>query len=69
MIIDDIFMSFAPNTNCGYMLDPPRQSGSNKYPETMIFGQNKYNNINSIKPKFFFMKSEVTRVFIIRVLK
>ena len=27
---------FAQNINCGYTLEPPRQGGSNKYPESLF---------------------------------
>ena len=28
----DIFLSFAQNMDCGYMLEPPQRGGSNEYP-------------------------------------
>ena len=33
----DIFLVFAQNIDCGYTLEPPRQSGSNKYPQSMFW--------------------------------
>ena len=32
MKISDIFLIFAQNIDCGYMLEPPRRGGSNEYP-------------------------------------
>ena len=32
MKISDIFLIFARNIDCGYMLEPPRRGGSNEYP-------------------------------------
>ena len=29
----DIFLIFAQNIDCGYTLEPPRQGGSNEYPQ------------------------------------
>ena len=34
----DIFQISAKNKDCGYSLEPPRQSGSNEYPHS-VFGQ------------------------------
>ena len=33
----DIFPIPAQNIDCGYSLEPPRQGGSNEYPQSMIF--------------------------------
>ena len=33
----DIFHISAENIDCGYSLEPPRQSGSNEYPQSMFF--------------------------------
>ena len=30
------FLMFAQNIDCGYMLEPPRWGGSNKYPQSMF---------------------------------
>ena len=32
---------FAQNIDCGYMLEPPCQSGSNEYPQSMFWSKNK----------------------------
>ena len=40
----DIFLIFAQNIDCGYMLEPPRRGGSNEYPQSII------------KPPFFYIK-------------
>ena len=32
----DIFLIFAQNIDCGYTLEPPRQGGSNEYPQSMF---------------------------------
>ena len=32
----DIFVIFAQNIDCGYMLEPPGQGGSNEYPQSMF---------------------------------
>ena len=31
-----IFLIFAQNIDCGYSLEPPRQGGSNVYPQSMF---------------------------------
>ena len=33
----DIFLIFAPNIDCGYVLEPPRRGGSNEY-HNLCFG-------------------------------
>ena len=32
----DIFHISAQNIDCGYLLEPPRRGGSNKYPQSMF---------------------------------
>ena len=32
----NIFLIFAQNINCGYTFEPPRQGGSNKYPNSFL---------------------------------
>ena len=39
----DFFLIFAQNIDCGYMLEPPRRGGSNEYPQTMFWSENKKN--------------------------
>ena len=34
--IQCILLIFAQNIDCGYLLDPPRQGGSNEYPQSML---------------------------------
>ena len=36
-----IFIIFARNIDCGYMLEPPRRGGSNEYPQSMFWSKNK----------------------------
>ena len=36
----DIFLIFAQNIDCGYMLEPPRRGGSNEYPQSMFWSKN-----------------------------
>ena len=31
------FLILLKNNSCGYSLEPPRQGGSNKYPQSMIW--------------------------------
>ena len=43
----DIFLFFfAQNIDCGYTLEPPRQSGSNEYPQSMFWSKNKNKRTN-----------------------
>ena len=35
------FHIIAQNIDCGYSLEPPRQGGSNEYPQSMFFNRNK----------------------------
>ena len=37
----DIFLTFAQNIHRVYTLEPPRQGGSNKYPQSMFYSKNK----------------------------
>ena len=34
---------FAQNIDCGYLLEPPRRGGSNKYPQSMFWSKKKKN--------------------------
>ena len=43
----DIFHISALNIDYGYSLEPPRQSGSNEYPQFMFFSRKK-NSINVV---------------------
>ena len=42
----NIFLIFAENIDCGYTLEPPRRSGSNKYPQSMFWSKNKNKRTN-----------------------
>ena len=37
----DIFQISAQNIDCGYSLEPPWQSSSNEYPQSMFLSRNK----------------------------
>ena len=52
----DIFHNFAQNIDFGYPLEPPRQSGSNGYPQSMFLSRNKKNNVYLCKPQFYSIK-------------
>ena len=36
-----IFLIFAQNIDCGYMLEPPQRGGSNELPQSMFWSKNK----------------------------
>ena len=44
-VIEDVFLIFAPNIDCGVMLKPLQWGGSNESPQSMYFSQNKKNNM------------------------
>ena len=46
----DIFHISALNIDSGYSLEPPRQGGSNEYPQSMFLSRNKKNNVYPCKP-------------------
>ena len=46
----------ALNIDYGYLLEPPRRGGSNKYPQSMFLSRNKKNNLYPYKPQFYFIK-------------
>ena len=46
----------AQNIDCGYSLEPPRRGGSNEYPQSLFFLQNKKNNVYLCKPPFYCIK-------------
>ena len=41
----DIFHISAQNIDCGYSFEPPRQGGSNEYPQSIFLTRNKKNNV------------------------
>ena len=52
----DIFHISAQNIDYGHSLEPPRQGGSNEYPQSMFFSRNKKNNVYPCKPQFYYIK-------------
>ena len=46
----------AQNIDCGYSLEPPRQGGSNEYPQSMVLSRNKKNNVYPCKPQFYYIE-------------
>ena len=52
----DIFRISAQIIDCGYSLEPPRQGGSNEYPQSMFLSRNKKNNVYPCKPQFYYVK-------------
>ena len=61
----DIFHISAQNIDCGYSLEPPRQGGSNEYPQSMFLSRNKKNDVDPCKPQFYCMKAGFKGVRII----
>ena len=47
-----IFLIFAQNIDCGYMLEPPRRGGSNEYPQSMFWRKIKKNRYTPAHPSF-----------------
>ena len=52
----DIFHISAQNIDCGYSLEPSRRGGSNEYLQSMIFSENKKNNVYPCKLQFYYIK-------------
>ena len=48
----DIFDRFAQNIDCGFTLEPPRPGGSNVYPQSMFWINNKKNRYTPANPSF-----------------
>ena len=48
----DIFHIFVQNIDRGYSLEPPRQGGSNEYPQSMFLNKNMKNNVYPVNPSF-----------------
>ena len=61
----DIFYISAQKIDCGYSLEPPRQGGSNEYPQSMFLSRNKKNNAYPCKPLFYYIKVGFKGVLII----
>ena len=51
-----IFLIFAQNIDCGYMLEPPCRGGSNEYLQSMFWSKNKKKKVYPCKPQFFYIK-------------
>ena len=47
-----LVLIFAQNIDCGYTLEPPRQGGSNEYPQSMLWSKNKKNRYTPAYPSF-----------------
>ena len=52
----DIFYISSPNIDSRHSLEPPRRSGSNEYPQSMVLSRNKKNNVYPCKPQFYYIK-------------
>ena len=49
----DIFLPFAQtDIDCGYTLEPSRRGGSNEYPQSMFWSNNKKNRFTPANPSF-----------------
>ena len=57
-----IFLISAQNIDCGYSLEPPRWGGSNEYPQTMFWAENK-KNIRIFIWKFSFFGGKIFSIF------
>ena len=52
----------AQNIDCGYLLEPPWQGGSNEYPQSMFLSRNKKINVYPCKPQFYCIKVEFKEI-------
>ena len=59
------FQISAKNIDCGYSLEPPRQGGSNEYPQYMFLSRNKKIIVYPCKPQFCYIKVGLKGVNII----
>ena len=48
----DIFHISAQNIDCGYSLEPPRQGGSNEYPQSMFWAEIRKIMYTPVNPSF-----------------
>ena len=62
----DNFHISAQNIDCVYLLELPRQGGSNEYPQSMFLSRNKKNNVYPCKPQFYYKKVGFKGVKLIR---
>ena len=65
-VIFGYFSYFCSRIDCGYSLEPPRRGGSNEYPQSMFLSRNKWNNVYSCKPQFYYIKVGFKGVNIIK---
>ena len=61
----NIFLTFAQNIDCRYTLEPPQCGGSNEYPQSMFWSNNK-KNVYPCKPQFYCIKVGCKGVFVTR---
>ena len=52
----DIFHISAQKHRLWVLLEPPRQGGSDEYPQSMLLSRNKKNNAYPCKPQFYYIK-------------
>ena len=50
-----------------YSLEPPRQGGSNEYPQSMFLSKSKKTKVYPCKPQFYYIKVGLKGVNIIQV--
>ena len=50
--IGPLVLIFAQNIDCGYTLEPPRQGGSNEYPQSIFWSKNKKKRYTPAYPSF-----------------
>ena len=51
-----LFVIFARNRDCGYLLELPHQGSSHGYPQSVFYSRNKKNNVYPSKPHFSYIK-------------
>ena len=51
-----LFLFLIKNIYYEYSWEPPRQGGSNEYPQSMCSSRNKKNNVYPCKPYFYYIK-------------
>ena len=61
----EIFHISAQNIDCGYSLEPPRQGGSNGYPQSVFWTEIRKNSVYPCKPQFYCIKGGFKGVKII----
>ena len=52
----DSFHMSAQNTDCGYLLEPPRSGGSNENPQSVFLSRKEKNNAYPCKPQLYYIK-------------